>query len=70
MRVHLAGEHALKFEPFDLGGRSAHIRLDPSGGRHVRLFRGQIDQFGGIVQAAFEMVQADDDLLEFGAFLA
>jgi hypothetical protein len=39
-------------------------------GRHIRLFGGQVDQFGGIVQAALQMIQSDDDLLELGAFLA
>ena len=36
----------------------------------VRLLRGQIEQLAGVAQAALEAVQAADDLLEFGAFLA
>ena len=70
VRVHFAGEHALKLESFDFRGRPVHIGLDPCGGRQIVLLRSQIDQLGGIVQTALEMIQADDDLLEFGAFLA
>jgi hypothetical protein len=68
--VHFAGEHALKFEPFDFRGRPAHVRLYLLGGRQVRLLRSQVDQLGGIVQTALEMIQPDDDLLKFGALLA
>ena len=70
VRVHFARKHALKLEPFDFARRAVHVDLDFLGGGHIRLLRGQIDQFGGIAQAALQMIQADHDLLQFGAFLA
>jgi hypothetical protein len=70
VRIHFTGKHALKLESFDFPRRPVHVGLDLPGGRHVRLFRRQIDQLGGIVQTALKMIQTDDDLLEFGALLA
>ena len=71
VRVHLARKHALKLEPFDFGGRAARhpprsprrpVISDSSAARSI--------SSRGIAQAALEVIQAADDLFEFGALLA
>jgi hypothetical protein len=70
VRIHLARKHALEFELFDLQRQAVDVSLDFLGGPSIRLVGGQIQEFRRIVQGAYEAIQAADDLLELGAFLA
>ena len=71
VRVHLAGKHALEFEPFDLARPSASTSASiSSAARASDSSAARSSSSRRIAQAALEVIQAADDLLEFGAFLA
>jgi hypothetical protein len=70
VRVHLAREHALEFELFDLERQTVDVGFDFQGRPGVRLSGRKIQEFRRVTQGALEAIQAAYDLLEFGAFLA
>jgi hypothetical protein len=70
VRIHLAREHALEFEQFDLDSQTFDIGLDFHARPRISLRGGQLQEFRGIGQGALQAIQAADDLLELGAFLA
>ena len=67
VRVHLARKHALELETLHCRGQLHDIRLDFVGRPRVRLFSRELEQFPGVAQAARQLVQAADDLFQFGA---
>jgi hypothetical protein len=69
VRVHLAGKHALEFEPFDLQPQAIDVSLDFLGRARIRLIGGQFQELRCIAQGALEAIEAAYDLLELGAFL-
>ncbi|GAC1299296.1 MAG: hypothetical protein NVS9B2_11350 [Steroidobacteraceae bacterium] len=70
MRVHLAGEHALKFELLDLETQPVDIGLDSLHRAKVGLFGRQFQKLRRIAQSALEAIQTAYDLLELGALPA
>ena len=69
MGVHLAGEHTLELEQFDLVGQTADIGFDFADGPRVRFLGGEIQKVRRIAQGTLEPVQTPDDLLQLGALL-
>jgi hypothetical protein len=54
----------------DLEAQSVHIGFDSLNRALVRFGRREIEQLGGVGQAARQAIQSTHDLLELGAFLA
>jgi hypothetical protein len=70
VRIHLAREHALEFELFDLEGQSIDVALDFLQRACIGFFSREVDQFRGIAQGTLETIQAAYHLLELGTLLA
>jgi len=70
VRVHLAGKHALKFEPFDFAAQPRNVGFDLIGGTLVGLFGGKLEQFSAVFEPPRQAVQTSHDLFEFGALFA
>jgi hypothetical protein len=51
VRVHLAAEHALEFEPAHVALERGRIALDLAGGRRIVLDFGELQQLAGVAQA-------------------
>jgi hypothetical protein len=70
VRVHLAREHALELELFDVAAQAQHIVLDFLCRAQIALGRDELEQLARIGEPARQAIQATDDILEFGALLA
>jgi len=70
VRVHLAGEHALEFELFDVCGQAIDVARHRFGGAGVVLRLGEVQQLIGAVQPFAERANAIDDAVELSTLLA
>jgi hypothetical protein len=68
--VHIAGEHAPELEALDARFEASQITFHFGCRRRVVFFNGQRKQLVRIAQAVRNFVEADDDLLQPGSFLA
>jgi hypothetical protein len=60
--IHFAAEHALEFEPADVGLERPGIALDVTRSGIIILALGQLEEFGGIADGGFGAIE----LIEFG----
>jgi hypothetical protein len=70
VRVHLAGEHPLKFEPFDFELEAIRVRLDFIRCALITLRSGQFQQFPRVGESLGEPLQAAHHGFELRALFA
>jgi hypothetical protein len=68
--VHFPGEHAPEFEFLDADLETPQVALDFRHRSGIVFFDGKSKQFVGIPQPACNLIQPNDDLLEFRPLLA
>jgi hypothetical protein len=70
VRVHLPGKHALEFEGLDFLRQAGNVSLDLRGGVEIVVAFSQLQELCAVGETAGQAVQAADDRIEPGSFLA
>jgi hypothetical protein len=68
--IHLAREHALKFQALDHVRQARDVAFDLPRGRQIVLFRGQFQELSSVLQSSGESIEVADDALQLGSLLA
>ena len=66
--VHIAGKHALEFQPFDTFLHALKIQHDRIGCLFVCFLDRELEHFAGVFEARLQSIECADDVVEAGAF--